>query len=270
MARSGAAASSRQERIRDLLLEHGTVRSDELAKILDVSVMTIYRDLDTLADQGWLRKTRGGATVQRSALFELNVRARLEENRSLKTAIGAAAATLISHGDAVILDDSTSALAMVEPIKEIGPITLVTNFRKIIDATVDHPGIDLIVLGGQYHPSYDSFFGPSTVDSLADLYADIAFVSASAVNGNQCLHPIPEAIAVKKAMLAAATAKVLLLDHSKFAKRALHRFAAIEDFDVIVVDADISDAHLSQLREQVERVVVADREPRSAVNPDAD
>lgn len=240
------------------------MRSDELAKIFDVSVMTIYRDLDTMSEQGWLRKTRGGATVQRSALFELNVRARLEENRTLKTAIGMAAATLISHGDAVILDDSTSALAMVEPIKEIGPITLVTNFRKIIDATVDHADIDLMALGGRYHPSYDSFFGPTTVDSLTNLYADLAFVSASAVNGDQCLHPVPEAIAVKKAMLAAATTKVLLLDHSKFDKRALHRFASLGDFDVIVVDADTDEDHLNMLREQVDRVLVASDRPQDA------
>jgi DeoR/GlpR family transcriptional regulator of sugar metabolism len=258
--RSNSAAAARQERIRELLLEQGSVRSDELAHTLDVSVMTIHRDLDTLARQGWLRKTHGGATVQRSVLFELNVRARMQENGDAKAAIGALATTLVTRGDAVILDDSTSSLAMVDTLRDAGPITLVTNFRKIIDATAGQPDIDLIALGGQYHPSYDSFLGSTTVDALSNMQADIAFVSTSAVTGIQCFHPVPESIAVKKAMLTAARCRVILLDHSKFSKRALHRFVGLDEFDIVVVDDRISADDLRMVRDSAPKVLVTGKQ----------
>lgn len=256
MVRS-ASPSARQDHIKDLLLAHGSVRSDELSTLLDVSLMTIHRDLDTLAEQGWLRKVHGGATLQRAGHFELNVRARLRENERLKRAVAVAALSLIGRGDAVILDDSTATLAMAEGIAEIGAITLVTNFRRTMDAVAGVPGVELIGLGGQYHSAYDSFFGSTTAAAVGDLSADLAFVSASAVAGGQCFHPLPESIEVKRAMLNATSRRVLVIDHSKLRKRALHRFCALSDFDTVVIDAETPAEDLDALAESGVELVVA-------------
>ena len=256
MTRSGAV-TTRHERIRELLLEHGSVRSDELVSQLDVSLMTVHRDLDALERQGWLRRSHGGATIERSVLYELNVRSRMVENLDAKKAIARAAAGLIERGDAIILDDSTTSLALVEAFGDAEPGTIVTNFRKIIDVVAGTSDANLIALGGQYHSSYDSFFGSGTVDILSTLHADKVFVSSSAITDGACFHQVPESIAVKRAMLQAAGTRILLVDHSKFQKRALHRLCALEDFDITVTDAAIAPEDLELLRERCPRVVVA-------------
>lgn len=254
---NGSSVSARREAIRAQLLERGSVRTSDLAATFGVSAMTVLRDLDAMEAEGWLQRIRGGATVQRSALFELNVWARLQENTTAKNEIAVAAAALVTRGDAVFLDDSSTALACAERLGEQGPVTLITNFRKIQERAISNSGVDLITLGGQYLPSNDSFQGEITVLSIEALRADIAFVSTSAISGGSCYHQVPQSISVKRAMLHAAERKVLLVDHSKFAKRALHRFARIDDFDAVVVDSGIGPDDLTSVRDLGVEVIVA-------------
>src|SRR5579884_3994464 len=68
----------RQEKIRERVITNGFVRSELLAEEFSVTLMTIHRDLDVLQRQGWLRKIRGGATAQPSALFHGDIRYRMQ------------------------------------------------------------------------------------------------------------------------------------------------------------------------------------------------
>jgi DeoR/GlpR family transcriptional regulator of sugar metabolism len=67
-------ARSRRELIRDRVVEAGSVRNEDLAAEFGVTVMTVHRDLNVLEAQGWLRKVRGGATVDTAALVDTTVR----------------------------------------------------------------------------------------------------------------------------------------------------------------------------------------------------
>ena len=84
----------------------------DLARMFDVSVMTIHRDLDELEVQGILRKVRGGATPQPSSIFESNARYRVTVARAEKQALAKFALTLIEPGHAVVVDDSTTGLTL--------------------------------------------------------------------------------------------------------------------------------------------------------------
>jgi DeoR/GlpR family transcriptional regulator of sugar metabolism len=262
--RTHAAVEARRERIREAVSAQGHVRSDELAASLGVSVMTILRDLDTLAADGWLRRTPGGATVERSALFELNVRTRMRENETAKAAIGRAAAELVRPGDAVLLDDSTTALASVEALMSLRPLTVVSNFRRVLDALVGVSQIDLVSLGGRYNPPYDSFGGLATVEALRGLHVDIAFFSALAVTAGQCYHPVPESVAVKRAMIAAADRSVLLVDHSKFERTALYRLCGLDEVDTVILDDGVAPEHLRAIEEIAADVIVAPSSPTAS------
>jgi len=257
MTKRAPTVTGRQELIRSLLLEHGSVKSSELVERFDVSLMTVHRDLEVMAADGWLRRTRGGATVERSALFELHVRARMNENTAAKQAIASAALTLVSRGDALFLDDSTTALALAERLGSVGPMTVITNFRKIAERAIAEPELDLIALGGRYFAPNDSYSGEMTVLGIESLGADFAFVSSSAVHDGACFHQLPQSISVKRAMLAAAGRKVLLIDRSKFASRALHKFVALSVFDTVIVDDGISERDQSMLNDVGVEVIVA-------------
>ncbi|MFF3490342.1 DeoR/GlpR family DNA-binding transcription regulator [Streptomyces sp. NPDC002795] len=252
---------ARQERIRDRVLELGSARIEDLARELGVSVMTIHRDLDRLADEGWLRKTRGAATAQQSVLFESNVRYRTTQQGDAKKALATAALEHIDRGQAILLDDSTTSLALARALPESGPLTVITNFLAIVNALAGRPGIELISLGGSYDPHYDAFQGMATCDHITPLRADTVFVSTSAVADGHCYHQSQEAILVKRALLEAAQRRILLVDHTKFRKRALHRVAPLCDFDLVIVDDRISQAELEALREDGVTVQVAALSP---------
>ncbi|MCX4835195.1 MULTISPECIES: DeoR/GlpR family DNA-binding transcription regulator [unclassified Streptomyces] len=252
---------ARQERIRDRVLELGSARIEDLARELGVSVMTIHRDLDRLADEGWLRKTRGAATAQQSVLFESNVRYRTTQQGEAKKALAGAALEHIDRGQAILLDDSTTSLALARALPESGPLTVITNFLAIVNALAGRPGIELISLGGSYDPHYDAFQGMATCDHIKPLRADTVFISTSAVADGHCYHQSQEAILVKRALLEAAQRRILLVDHTKFRKRALHRVAPLSDFDLVIVDDRISRAELEALREDGVTVQVAALRP---------
>ncbi|MGD6747748.1 DeoR/GlpR family DNA-binding transcription regulator [Streptomyces sp. BH106] len=252
---------ARQERIRDRVLELGSARIEDLARELGVSVMTIHRDLDRLADEGWLRKTRGAATAQQSVLFESNVRYRTTQQGEAKKALAGAALEHIDRGQAILLDDSTTSLALARALPESGQLTVITNFLAIVNALAGRPGIELISLGGSYDPHYDAFQGMATCDRIKPLRADTVFISTSAVADGHCYHQSQEAILVKRALLEAAQRRILLVDHTKFQKRALHRVAPLSDFDLVIVDDRISGPELEALREDGVNVQVAALSP---------
>src|SRR5690242_19938951 len=105
-------AARRHERIAEMVLRQPFVAAKDLARLFDVSLMTIHRDLDELEHQGLLRKVRGGATPQPSSLFESNVRYRMTMAEAEKQALARFALGQIEPGQAVMLDESTTCLAL--------------------------------------------------------------------------------------------------------------------------------------------------------------
>ncbi len=257
IATSGLSPTQRRERIAEYVLGRESVSARELASLFDVSLMTVHRDLDELERQGVLRKFRGGATPQPSSLFESNVRYRLSAARAEKEALARYALTLIEPGQAVLLDDATTTLALARLLPALAPVTVITNYLATIQALHDAPGDRLLALGGEYFPSHDSFTGVLCVAAIASLRADVFFMSTSAVSGGFAFHQEQEIVLVKRAMLAAATRRVLLIDHGKLGKVALHRLAPLGDFDLVVVDAGADEAGLRELRDAKVRFEVA-------------
>ena len=237
----------RQERIRDHVVSHGSVRIEELAETFGVSAMTIHRDLDTLQREGWLRKIRGGATAEPSAVFHGDIRHRMQTMSAQKEALAAAAVELVRPGDAVALDDSTTALSVARRLIDRAPVTAVTNFLPTIKLLAGQPGIDLVALGGAYYPGYDAFLGMRTLEAIRPIRADALFMSTTAVTDGVCYHTSTETIQVKRALMDIAAQRVLLIDHSKFARRALNELCPLVDFDTVLVDDGIDAELLADL-----------------------
>ena len=110
------AQALRHEWIAEIVLREDFVSLKDLAARLDVSLMTVHRDLDELERQGVLRKVRGGATPQPSSLFESNVRYRLTLAMTEKQALARAAIDQVESGHSVMIDESTTGLALAPGI----------------------------------------------------------------------------------------------------------------------------------------------------------
>lgn len=260
--RHGLKQAERLDAITELVLGAGSMRIDDLASVFGVSTMTIHRDLDALDAKGILRKSRGVVAAVATSLFEASTEYRARQQRADKEAVSKAAFSLVEPGQAVILDDSTTGLHLAQLLLQRQPLTVITNFQRVINTLVGHPGIALISTGGLYYQWCEAFMGTVATTGLSTLRADIAFISSPAVTDGICFHQHHDAVLVKRAMFEAARQRVLYLDHSKFEKRALHAHHRVTDFDIVIVDSNIAPDDLARLEDSGVRIMVAPSVPR--------
>jgi DeoR/GlpR family transcriptional regulator of sugar metabolism len=249
--------TTRQQNVAEYLMRVGTASAQELAELFDVSLVTAHRDLDELARRGVVRKFHGGATALPSSVFESNVTYRRQLAVEQKQAIARAALPLIEPGMSVVFDDSTTTLALAELAVEIDPLTVITNFAPIILLLMGRKNIRLIALGGEYNELHDSFVGAPCTESARALHSDLGFYSFAGVSDGGVYHQEQAIVVTKRAMLDVTTRRVLLVDHTKLGRTALHRVAELAAFERIVTDAGASAQDLHSLTEQHVATTVA-------------
>src|SRR5438874_1891073 len=145
---SSTSRIQRQEQIASYVLQQSSISVKALADHFNVSAMTIHRDLDELEAQGILRKVRGGATAQPSNLFESDARYRLTLATREKEAIARRALAHIEPGQAIMLDDSTTVLALVRLLPQVTPLTIITYGLAATRELTQVRGYHLISPGG--------------------------------------------------------------------------------------------------------------------------
>ncbi len=258
MAAQGRRPSGKQQdrrrRITDLIMTEGSLRIDDLVTTVGASAMTVYRDLADLESQGLVHRNRGYVSAASSLLYEAASEYRMQQNAAEKAEIARAAAELVEPGQALMLDDSTTGVHLARLLPERAPLTVVTNHRGVFGELAGQQGIHLICVGGDYLPWADAFVGGMALDALRGMRVDQVIMSVSAVNDGVCFYPQQEMVQLKKAMLAAASRRVLYVDHTKFRRRALHAVAPAEDFDVVIVDSKTAQPDIEVLRERGARV----------------
>ncbi len=237
----------RQEQIAEYVIRNGSAAVKELVELFEVSLITIHRDLDELERQGMIRKLRGYVTAEPSSLFDSNVRYRMRIAPKEKEALAHFALTQVEPGESVLLDESTTALAVARLLPYKAPLTVVTNFAMILNELNEVRGINLVSLGGEYLPFLGAFGGEVCHASLTAVQADVAFISTSAVSDCAALHQVERTMRGKRAMMQSAKRRILLVDHTKFGAVAFYRLAPLQDFDLVVVDSGISKDQLEML-----------------------
>lgn len=258
--------ASRQERqtdrrnaITEAVMAAGSIRITELAERFEISTMTVHRDLDELESRGLLRKNRGVATALSTVLVESSDVYRASRELPAKRALAAAALEFIEPGQAIMLDDSTTTLHLVPHLHEKRPLTVITNTLTVMNELRSVTGITLLGLGGQYYNWCSAYMGRITTAAIAGLRADVLVMSTSAITDGVAFHQTMETVDVKRAMFDAASKRILLADHTKFDKRALHAMQPLADFDAVIVDAATDKRHVADLRQSGVNVVIAPR-----------
>lgn len=251
--------AARQRAITEAVMAEGAVRIDELAERFQISQMTVHRDLDELEGRGLLRKNRGVATALSTALVESSDVYRSSRQLAEKEALALTAMEYIEPGQAIMLDDSTTALHVVPHLNSRKPLTVITNALTIMNALKASNGITLLGLGGHYYNWCSAYMGRMTTAAIEGLRVDLLVMSTSAITDDIAFHQTLETVDVKRAMFDAARARILLADHTKFERRALHAMLPLADFDAVIVDSGTAAHHLARLRNAGVNVVVARR-----------
>lgn len=250
----------RRQLIAEAVIAEGSLRIEDLTERFGISLMTAHRDADELVSRGLFRKTRGIVSAAPTSLIESSDAYRATRQGKEKKAIARTAMNFVEPGQAIFLDDATTVHEMASLLPAKVPLTVITNSLVLINELKDISDLNLIGLGGQFYHWCNAFMGHITVSEIRKLRADTVFMSLSAIVDDVVFHQSPETVETKRAMFESAAKRVLLADHTKFERRALHHFATLNEFDVVIVDEDTPISHLSRMRSKGINVVVADAE----------
>lgn len=238
-------------------MTEGAMRIERLAERFDISLMTVHRDLDELESRGILRKTRGVATATSTSLVESSDVYRSNRQAAEKEALVLAAMDFIEPGQAIFLDDSTTVLRIARHLADKAPITVITNVLTLMSELRASRGITLLGLGGQYYNWCSAFMGHMTTQAISQLQADTFIMSTSAITNDVAFHQYPETVDTKRAMFEASNKRILLADHTKFERQALHALVSLKDFDAVIIDDGTSAADIERMRDKGINLVVA-------------
>lgn len=240
----------RRGAIRGFLANRGEVGIAELAAELDVSEMTIRRDLEELEDQGVARRVRGGAIATVSRSYEPPLATRATEAQSAKHAIAAAAAGYIDYGETAILDVGTTTLALARCLRGRGGLTIVTPSVHAAVELAGDPNMRVILTGGIVRPGELSLIGHLAEETFGQLNCDVLFLGVGGINADKGLTEYNlDDTRVKRAAIRAASRTVALADQTKLGRVCLATIASLSEIDVLITDAAPDHQLLADVRE---------------------
>ncbi|MBA2396766.1 MAG: DeoR/GlpR transcriptional regulator [Ktedonobacteraceae bacterium] len=251
MKKSGQNANDRHAQLIGLLKEGGYCSVVEMSQLLNVSAMTIRRDLHALEEKQIVEVIYGGARLITSKRIEANFDIRTHEHLAEKQAIGKQAVELfIEEGDVIGIDSGSTTLEVARNLPNI-PLTVVTHSLAAANIVAQNKLHSLIVLGGLLQHGANCFCGPQAVAALQTMYINKLFLSASGLllpHGLSCDN-LPDS-EVKQALISSSRQIILCMDSSKIGKAYLARFATLDVLNTLITDKDISDESRVEIEQQ--------------------
>jgi DeoR family transcriptional regulator, aga operon transcriptional repressor len=259
----------REQLILDCLEERGASSYEGLAEQFRVSVMTIRRDADRLAQRGAVIKTLGGvqrAPSDRGNLYETALRSRLAMQRREKRAIAHRVIELLQPGQTVFLDGGTTCLELARLMaSERKGLTVVTNSVMVCHEVGQNGDNVVIGLGGQYYPADLSFAGSACEEEAAKSFPDVAVFSTTGfIPSEGTFESFVPTLRIKQIVARHGKRVLLLADHTKFGQRALRKALDISQIHEVVTDSAAPASALAALKKQGKRVWIADPDAADA------
>lgn len=243
----------RRDALVKLLSEKGFVSIRDLAVQLDVSEITIRRDLKVLQRQGAVERVVGGGQVTKSASEPPFINKRVLQQVE-KAHIAGRALDLIESGMTIGLSAGTTTWTIAGQIKPNGDnlqnLTFVTNSTNIAIALQANGWTDIHLTGGQFRTPSDALVGPLAEESARKFHVDLLFLGAHGVDLSAGISsPNLQEASIHRIFMDRAESVVLVFDHTKWGIRSLAHVATLEEVDVIVTDPLPSNLKIENLCE---------------------
>lgn len=258
-------ANERQQQILGRLLAQESASVAELSEMFNVSSVTIRNDLNYLAEQGRVVRIHGGARIANSRTRqEFSYATRQGINADRKQKIGRLAATLINPVESILLDASTTAIAVGQALKQskdFREVTVVTTGLWTAIELLDVPRLNVVLAGGYVRNTTGSVTGPITNQVLQSFNFQKAFLGAWGITLEEGLtdtHLLE--VGLKKSVIERAQQVIAIVDGSKFGRLGLASFASINEITGLITDDSAPAEMLDVLRERGIEVWVAESE----------
>jgi DeoR/GlpR family transcriptional regulator of sugar metabolism len=242
--------AERRRRILEEARAHGIVSLHGLSEQLATSEPTIRRDLRTMAAQGLLRRTHGGALLRTGGAHEPTYSEKSGQASAEKAAIARLAAKSVRSGDAILIGPGTTTLALARLLVDRADLTVVTNSLVVAQALTPASGVEVVMTGGTLRRSIHALTGPAAEQTLAGLRMPRLFLSGNGLTVSRGLTtPNMMVAATDRALAAAAREVVVLVDYTKVGVETMCQTVPVESMAQLITDDSADAAYVDRLRE---------------------
>ena len=252
-----------EKRLNDILryvAEHEMCTHEELCRFCGVSLSTIKRDVQTLADRGLLTKVRGGAKATADNIIDLPKMISREQLRyqSNLDRIAKHAAQLVSDNEIIFLGSGVTVAHMIKHLRGYRNLTVITNSIYVMQEAFQYD-INVLMIGGTLNRNTMSYIGIQSINQLKDLNANAAFMSCNGIALMRGITNSSEMEAdIKKIAIQVSGKSVLLADSEKFNKISLYTFAQMGDFTSLITDRPIDGPMAREINDSGTELVVVE------------
>lgn len=251
----------RQRVIEDEVKSRGLVTVDELVTRLSASPATIRRDLSALAQDGRIRRVRGGIEPVPASLGTASFEPSRFRNSAAKAAIAARAAELCKPGEPIIVNGGTTTLPMAEPIAELG-LSVLTNSFPFANRLMQTGNCRVTLPGGEVYREQALIVSAFEQDTVIDhFYAARMFMSAQAIRPQGLIEGDPILIKSERKLIKQTDELIVLVDGSKFRGQGSLIVCPLDQADLVITDDSAPPEALAMLRKAgvATEVVAVDR-----------
>lgn len=251
--------TERHQLILQKLKENGKVGIVELSENLEVSGVTIRKDLKLLEDKHLLFRTHGGASLNNPYAMERTIHEKSGINADIKHHIAKAALGFLKGQDSIIIGSGTTVFEFARCLDPQEHLTVITPAVKVTLELSNRKNIDVLQLGGIIRPNSSSVAGALAERILHDISCGVLFLGIDGIDLDFgfSITNLAEATLNQK-MIESAQKVVVLADSTKFDRRGLGKVCNIDQVQYIVTDKGVSKDTLAALEERGVHVVVAE------------
>ena len=236
----------------------GFVTVSDLAKAMDVTMVTVRKDLKVLEDKGLLYRSHGSATSVSPYVSDRSVQVKKLEQVEEKSKIAEKALAYIEDQEAIIIGSGTTVVALAQAIPRNKPLTVLTAAMNVTLALMDMQDVELVQLGGVVRKSSSSVVGHYAEEMLQSFACSKLFLSVDGISLEHGLTTSNKMEAHLNAQMIQSVQKTIILaDSRKFGRKGFGKICELEDIDVIITDSGIPEIYREKLEEKgIELVVV--------------
>jgi Transcriptional regulators of sugar metabolism len=241
--------TERHQFILEKLKKEGNVNVVELCNELNVSSVTIRKDLKLLEDKTLVYRTHGGGTLVNPYTVDKHVNEKAKINSAEKLEIGNVAAKLIDPNDSIIIASGTTVLSLAKSIQPQESLTVITAALNVATELSQQANIEIILLGGILRKSSTSVTGYYAEKILEDFSCSKLFLGVDGIDLEFGLTTTNAMEAqLNRKMIQAAQKTIVLADSTKFGKRGFGKICGLEDIQQIITDSGIPERTANTLK----------------------
>lgn len=250
--------AERHKYILDSLNREGFIKVIDLAKELDVTTVTIRKDLKLLEEKGLLYRTHGSASPVNPHMGDRAITEKEKLKIDEKRKIGIAAAALVTDNDSIIINSGSTVCAFASQINTETHLMVVTASLKVTNILSENENINILQLGGHYRRRSMSVIGNYTLGILEEMACTKFFLGVDGIDPTFGVTTSNlEEAELNKAMMNASLKTVVLCDSSKFGRRGFGKICDLDKIDIIITDSGVSESMKKHIEEQgVELIIV--------------